>query len=145
MLVVMVLTAVMALLGAGLLVSSSKYLANANAAKTGVGLSSCAQAVRQFLGSRADAGISAVSLYLSSVDAGTAKAIALTGGHYENAGTWRLPSTSNFGARVTIATDNLTNALPMSIGTSAPTTTGTAVCTDSDGRTYEVEFSLVGG
>jgi hypothetical protein len=46
---------------------------------------------------------------------------------------------------VTVTTQNLANALPMNIGTSTPTTTGVAVCTDSSGRTYEVEFSLVGG
>jgi type II secretory pathway pseudopilin PulG len=142
---VMVLTAVMAVLGAGLLVSSNKYLANANAAKTSTGLSSCAQAVRQYLAAQAALGpIGNLSLTVAA-DGGTP--ITLVGGHYEaaDAGNFRLPSTSTFGVRVTASTQNLTNALPMNVGTGTPTTNGTAVCTDSDGRTYEVEFSLVGG
>lgn len=146
-LMVMVLAAVMALLGAGLLVSSNKYLANANAARNSAGLSNCAQAVRQYLQAQAAVGlISNLSLLVpGSVDGGIS--ISLTGGHYEalSSTTFKLPSTSTFGTQTVPSTQNLANAMPMNIGTAVPNTTGTAVCTDADGRTYEVEFSLVGG
>lgn len=145
MLVVMVMVMVMALLGAGLLVASSKYISSANAAKSSMGLSSCAQAVRQYLAAQMAAG-SVTSLSFTIPSSGTP--ITLQGGHYENISTlnFRLPSPpSGFGSRVSASTQNLANALPMNIGTSSPTTTGAAVCTDSNGRTYEVEFSLIGG
>jgi type II secretory pathway pseudopilin PulG len=143
MLVVMVLVVVMALFAAGLLVSSSKYLSSANAAKTSIGLSSCAQAVRNYLSAQLAAG-SISSLSFAVPSSGTP--ISLVGGHYErpDAGNYQLTVTSTFGSRVTATTQNLANALPMNVGTSNPTTSGTAVCTDSDGRTYEVEFSFVG-
>jgi hypothetical protein len=143
---VMVMVFLMALLGAGVLVAAGKYVSSANAAKTSMGLSSCAQAVRQYLAAQAAVG-TITNLLLTVPSSGTP--ITLKGGHYENIDTlnFKLPSppSNNFGSRVTVTTQNLANALPMNIGTSTPTTTGVAVCTDSSGRTYEVEFSLVGG
>jgi hypothetical protein len=142
---VMVMVFLMALLGAGVLVAAGKYVSSANAAKTSMGLSSCAQAVRQYLAAQAAVGTIA-NLLLTVPSSGTP--ITLQGGHYEAINTinFRLPSSpSTFGSRVTVTTQNLANALPMNIGTTIPTTTGVAVCTDSSGRLYEVEFSLVGG
>ena len=145
MLLVMVMVLAMALLGAGVLVASSKYLSVANASTSSMGLSSCAQAVRQYLAAQQTAGpLTSLSFTVPS----TGTAVTLQGGHYENISTinFQLPSPpGSFGARATASTQNLANALPMNIGTSSPTTTGTAVCSDSNGRTYEVEFSLVGG
>jgi type II secretory pathway pseudopilin PulG len=143
MLVVMVMVFAMALMGVGVLVSASKYLSSANAATTSVGLSSCAQAVRQYLAAQSAAG-SLGNLSLTVPSTGTP--ITLQGGHYENISTlnFALPSSpSSFGSRLTATTQNLANALPMNIG-GGTTTTGAAVCTDSNGRTYEVEFSLIG-
>jgi type II secretory pathway pseudopilin PulG len=143
-LLVMVMVFLLALIGAGVLVAAGKYVSSANAAKTSMGLSSCAQAVRQYLAAQAAVGsISNLTLTVPS----SGSPITLQGGHYENINTlnFKLPSTSTFGTKVTATTQNLANALPMNVGTSSPTTTGTAVCTDSSGRTYEVEFSLVGG
>jgi len=145
MVMVMVIVFLMALVGAGVLVAAGKYVSSANAAKTSMGLSSCAQAVRQYLAAQAAVGtITNLTLTVPS----TGSPITLQGGHYENINTlnFKLPSSpSSFGSRTSVLTQNLANALPMNIGTSIPTTTGTAVCTDSSGRTYEVEFSLVGG
>src|SRR5262249_5843911 len=111
---------------------------------TSMGLSSCAQAVRQYLAAQQAAG--AIGSLSFTVPA-TGTPITLQGGHYENINivSFQLPSPPNgFCARVSGATQNLANALRLSIGTGGVTTTGTAVCTDANGRTYEVEFSLVG-
>jgi hypothetical protein len=142
---VMVMVFLMALLGAGVLVAAGKYVSSANAAKTSMGLSSCAQAVRQYLAAQAAVG---TITNLSLTVPGTGTPITLKGGHYEAIDTLNFKiqsSPSTFGSRVTVTTQNLANALPMNIGTNTPTTTGVAVCTDSSNRTYEVEFSLVGG
>lgn len=144
MLMAMVLAIAMSLLAAGALVATSKFLSATNAATSSMGLSSCAQAVRQYLTAQQAAG-SLTSLSFTVPSSGTP--ITLQGGHYENINTinFQLPSTSStFGSRVSSATQNLANALPMNIAGTGSATTGTAVCTDSNGRTYEVEFSLVG-
>jgi hypothetical protein len=144
MLMAMVLSIAMSLLAAGALVATSKYLSATNQATSSMGLSSCAQAVRQYIAAQSAAG-SMATLSLTVPSTGTP--VTLQGGHYENinAINFTLPSSpSSFGTRMTtMTTQNLANALPMSIG-GGSTTTGTAVCTDSNGRTYEVEFSLAG-
>jgi hypothetical protein len=38
---------------------------------------------------------------------------------------------------------NIANAMPMVLGSSSTPRVGSAVCTDPDGRTYEVEFSWI--
>jgi hypothetical protein len=142
MLMAMVLAIAMSLLAAGALVATSKYLSATNAATSSMGLSSCAQAVRQYIAAQSSAGSMNT---LSFTVPATGNPITLQGGHYENINTinFQLPSSpSTFGLKP-VPTQNLANALPMS--TSLGTTiTGTAVCTDSNLRTYEVEFSLAG-
>jgi hypothetical protein len=107
-------------------------------------LSSCAQAVRQYLAAQQAAG-SLGSLALTVPSTGTP--ITLQGGHYEGIDTvnFKITTTSpsGFGLKTTQpGSQNLAGALPMGIGGNAITTTGTAVCTDSNGRNIEVEFSM---
>jgi type II secretory pathway pseudopilin PulG len=144
MLMAMLLVLAMTLVGAAALIATSKQLSSANAAKTSMSLSSCAQAVRQYLAAQQAAG-STGTLALSVPSTGAP--ITLQGGHYENIDTvnYKITTTapSGFGLQTqATGSQNLAGALPMGIGGTAVTTTGVAVCTDPNGRTAEVEFSM---
>jgi hypothetical protein len=74
--------------------------------------------------------------------------VTMQGGHYEN-----LPdggavilagAPSSFGVKGGSSVQNIANAMPMVLGSGTSQQIGSAVCTDADGRTYEVEFSYVG-
>jgi archaellin len=143
MLLAMVLVAAMTLVAAAALIATSKQLSGSNAAKTSMGLSSCAQAVRQYLAAQTSAG--AVSSLAFSVPS-SGVPITLQGGHYETIDSVNFrfsTAPSGFGVQTQGGgSQNLAGALPMGIGGASVTTTGTALCTDSNGRTAEVEFSM---
>ena len=144
MLMALLLVTAMTLVGAAALIATSKQLSGANAAKTSMSLSSCAQAVRQYLAAQQASG-SVGNLALMVPSSGTP--ITLQGGHYEGIDTvnFKITTTSpsGFGLKTTQpGSQNLAGALPMGVAGNAITTTGTAVCTDSNGRTIEVEFSM---
>lgn len=145
LLTVVALMMVLALAGAALLVVSRQSSAAAKHAETSVGLANCAMAVRQYVASKISGGSAMDSL---SFAIPTTKApITLQGGHYDaiNITTFNLPPGPAFGTSMVSSTavENLANALPMNLAVKAQTTSGTAVCTDVNGRTYEVEFSYV--
>jgi hypothetical protein len=58
---------------------------------------------------------------------------------------FKLAAPAGFGAVGATSVENLANALPLALGKTSTPTTGTAVCTDASGRTYEVEFSFISG
>lgn len=156
LLTVMIVLVVVTLLGAGIIVASGKNFSNAKSREQSVGLSNCAQAVRNYIGSQitskagfpqATVGGQTVSTMSFTVP-GTPTAITLQGGHYDDATSvvaFTLPAAATFGATGGSSIQNLANALPLGVGASATQVRGTARCIDAGGRTYEVEFSYIGG
>jgi type II secretory pathway pseudopilin PulG len=151
LLTVLIVLVVITALGAGVILLSGKHMAGAAARESAVGLSNCAQAVRQYIGSQVAAGTVATCpstswpCSLNFSVPGTNAAISLQGGHYDNvtlAG-FTLPSPPAFGVKTGNSIENLANSLPLTLGTSKSATTGTAVCIDANGRSYEVEFSFL--
>jgi hypothetical protein len=145
LLTVLIVLLVVTLLSVGSMVMSGKHLSNAKARESSVGLSNCAHSVRQYLGAQITSGVGVPSLSFSVP--GTTAAIKLEGGHYDaiNVNSFKLAAPAGFGAQGGTSVENLANALPLTLGKTATPTTGTAVCTDASGRTYEVEFSFISG
>lgn len=143
LLTVLIVLLVITALGAGVIVVTGKFLSGSKARETSVGLSNCAQAVRQYLGSQIVAGVGVPQL--SFAVPGTHAAITLSGGHYDaiDVTSFKLPAPPAFGAKAGNSIENLANSLPLTLGTTRTPTTGTAVCTDASGRHYEVEFSFL--
>jgi hypothetical protein len=143
LLLVLVVLLALTMLGVLVLNSSGKQLSGARHRENAVGLSSCAQAVRQFIAAQVIAGQALTSLSFSVP--GTTASISLQGGHYDaiQVTAFTLPGGAPFGVQAGPSVENLANALPMGISAAAVTHTGSAVCTDANGRTYEVEFSFV--
>lgn len=134
------------LLGAAVVVVSGRHLSESRQRETSVGLSNCALGVRQYLAAQIAAGGGSLTS-LSMTIPGTSQAITLVGGHYDapSAGSFSIPSGPPFGGPSGSSIQSLSNALPMSLGSSATQRTGTAICTDANSppRTFEVEFSFV--
>lgn len=130
------------LLGAAIVGVSGRHLSGARQRESAVGLSNCAMAIRQYLASQVTSGSALASLSFTVPATGTP--ITLQGGHYDgiNVTSFTLPSGAPFGVAST-SVENIANSMPMTLGTQAVQRTGTAVCTDSNGRNYEVEFSFV--
>lgn len=145
LLTVLIVLLVVTLLSVGSMVMSGKHLANARARESAVGMSNCAQSVRQYLGAQVASGAGVPSLSFSV--AGTNATVKIEGGHYDaiNVNSFKLAPPPSFGAKGGTSIENLANALPLTLGTAAVPTTGSAVCTDASGRTYEVEFSFISG
>lgn len=144
LLVVLLVLLVIMMLGGALVTMSGKTMSSAKQRETTVELANCAQAVRSYVGSqvKSGAGLSQMTFTI----AGTNAPIKLEGGHYENINisnfSWNPPS---FGSKPSNTVENLANALPLGLGGSNPPTVGTAVCTDTNGHQYEIEFAFVGG
>jgi type II secretory pathway pseudopilin PulG len=140
--VLFVVTAITAL-GAIAVVGSGRHLANARVREANVGLSSCALAVRQYVAAQVTgAGLTSLNFTVPS----TGAAIKLQGGHYDNVQltAFTLAPGPSFGSGGWASIENIANATPMNLGGGSTQQTGSAVCTDADGRTYEVEFSYLG-
>lgn len=146
MLVVMALMVLLALVGASLLIMSMNASTSSKYAQASVGLSNCAMAVRAHLSANAKAGGTLGANMLTVTNTTTGQGITISGQHYESfpAGV-TLVAPPQFGA-VTggVSVENLANALPLNMGTSAVVQTGVALCRDQNGREYEVEFSFSG-
>lgn len=140
--VLLVLLAV-SIFGAAVVITSSRNLSQARARETSVGLSNCAMAIRHYISSQVAGGGALASLNFKVP--GTAQAMTLQGGHYDNIqiSSFTLPADTGFGGVSGSSVQNLANAMPMKMGSSATQVTGTAVCTDSNNRNYEVEFSFL--
>jgi hypothetical protein len=145
LLVVLVCLVAISLLGAGILRLTGFSLSNARHRETSVELSSCAQAVRQFISSSVKAGSAMSTDTYSFSIPGTGAQIKLDANHYETGIAVTLPSPAGgFGAGSgNTSVENLANAMPMGIGGSPVRHTGVALCTDANNRTYEVEYSYV--
>jgi hypothetical protein len=140
---VLIVVLAITLLGAAIIVGSGRHLASARIRETNEGLVNCAMAVRQYIAANVTSGSSMATLNFTVPSTGAA--ITLKGGHYENAdGGSALAAAPVFGVKTGSSVQNIANAMPMVLGTSTTQQTGSAVCTDPDGRTYEVEFSYVG-
>jgi hypothetical protein len=142
---VLIVVLAITLLGTALIVGSGRHLASARIRESNVGLENCAQAVRQFVAANVVAGTAMNTLSFTVPSTGTA--ITIMGGHYADAGpTYALALSGGpkFGGTGGSGVQNLANAMPMVLGASSSQQTGSAVCTDPDGKTYEVEFSYVG-
>jgi Tfp pilus assembly protein PilX len=143
---VLIVVLAITLLGVAVMLGSSRYLANARNREHNVGLANCAMAVRQYVAGQVTSGTPVTTLRFSipAVDGG----MAILAGHYENTpdgGTVTLAGAPPaFGVKSGASVQNIANAMPMTIGTGTTQQTGSAVCVDPDGRTYEVEFSYVG-
>jgi type II secretory pathway pseudopilin PulG len=156
---VIIVLLIVSLLSAGVMLLSGKQLSGARQRETAVGLSSCAQAVRQYIGSQITAKVNATCpstdwpCGLSFTVPGTQTAITLQGGHnirFADGGpgwpdpNFKLTAVSPLGGAGS-SIENLANAMPLTLGKTLTPTSGSAVCTDASGRTYEVEFSFISG
>jgi type II secretory pathway pseudopilin PulG len=147
LLTVLIVVLAIAVLGGIAVVASGRHLSNARLRETNVGLENCALAVRQYVAAQVTgAGLSTTSNLTFTVPA-TGTSIVIKGGHYENelgtnwADSRNAPS---FGSAGWSSIENIANAMPMNLGSGSTQQAGFAVCTDVDGRKYEVEFSYVG-
>lgn len=143
LLTVLIVVLAITLLGTALVVGSGRHLATARIRESNVGLANCALAVRQYVAANVVGGTNMTTLNFTVPATGAA--ITLVGGHYENAtGGVTLAGGPTFGVKTGSSVQNIANAMPMALGSSTSQQTGSAVCTDADGKTYEVEFSYVG-
>jgi hypothetical protein len=139
---VLIVVLAITLLGTALMLASGRHLSGARLHETNVGLSNCAMAVRQYIAANVSGGPGLTTLNFTVPSTGAT--ILLTGGHYEAAdGGFTLAAAPTFGVKSASSVQNIANSMPMTIGTAATQRSGSAVCTDPDGRTYEVEFSWV--
>jgi type II secretory pathway pseudopilin PulG len=144
LLTVLIVVLAIAVLGGIAVVASGRHLSNARLRETNVGLENCALAVRQYVAAQVTgAGLTNLTFTVPA----TVTAIVIKGGHYENElGTNYLDVrvAPSFGSSGWSSIENIANAMPMNLGSGSTQQTGFAVCTDVDGRKYEVEFSYVG-
>lgn len=139
---VLIVVLAITLLGTALMVGSGRHLSGARLHEHNVGLSNCAMAVRQYIAANVSGGPGLSTLNFTVPTTGAT--INLTGGHYEKTdGGYTLAATPSFGVKGGSSVQNIANAMPLSIGSGATQRSGSAVCTDPDGRTYEVEFSWI--
>lgn len=143
LLTVLIVVLAITVLGAAMVVTSGRHLASARVRESNVGLASCAMAVRQYVASQVT-GAGMPTLDFSVPATGTP--IKLQGGHYENiqVSAFTLTAPAAFGVKSSSSVQNIANAMPIVLGASSTQQTGSAVCTDQDNHTYEVEFSYVG-
>jgi hypothetical protein len=145
---VLIVVLAITLLGTALIVGSGRHLASARIRESNVGLANCALAVRQLVAANVVGGTAMTTLNFTIPATGGAtglQAIKIVGGHYGNAdGGSVLAGGPSFGQKGGSSVQNIANAMPMVLGSGTTQQTGTAVCTDGDGKTYEVEFSYVG-
>ena len=142
LLTVLIVVLAITLLGTALILGSGRHLASARIRESNVGLANCALAVRQYVAANVVGGGGMTSLNFTVPATGAA--ITLTGGHYENTpGVVLLAGGPVFGGKTGTSVQNIANAMPMVLGNASVQSTGTAVCTDADGKTYEVEFSYI--
>ena len=140
---VLIVVLAITLLGTALVLGSGRHLSSARLRESEVGLTNCAMAVRQYVAANVTGGAGLATLNFTVPSTGAT--ITLKGGHFENAtGSYALAAAPAFGAKAGSSVQNIANAMPMVLGASSTQQTGSAVCTDPDGRTYEVEFSYVG-
>jgi hypothetical protein len=143
LLVVLVCLVAISLLGAGILRLTGFTLSNARHRETGVGLSSCAQAVRQFVSASSRAGTMTPLTYSFSIP-GTNGQIKITPEHYDlSGGGPNLPTDSFGGGGNLLGVQDLTNVLPTSLANTGKAYTSGTLCTDANGRVYEIEFGYV--
>lgn len=142
LLVVLVVLVIVALLGAAIVTASMGTVSEARNRESAVGLSNCTQAIRHYIYSvvQGNAALTSLSFTLP----GTTTPITLQGGHYDaiNVTSFILPSGPTFGGITGPDVEQLGNAMPLVALGGASTTIGSAVCTDGNGRSYEVEFSF---
>jgi hypothetical protein len=143
LLTVLIVVLAITVLGMAVVVGSGRHLTSARIRETNEGLVNCAMAVRQYIsGAVAPGGAGLTGLNFTIPSTGTP--ITLKGGHYEAAdGGFLITTPSTFGVKSASSVQNIANAMPMELGNTATQKTGSAVCTDPDGRTYEVEFSWI--
>lgn len=139
---VLIVVLAITLLGTALMVGSGRHLAGARLHESNIGLTNCAMAVRQYIAANVTGGVGLSTLNFTVPSTGAT--ITLKGGHYETAdGGYTLAAAPSFGVKSGGSVQNIANSMPMTIGAGATQRTGSAVCTDPDGRTYEVEFSWI--
>jgi type II secretory pathway pseudopilin PulG len=147
LLTVLIVVLAIAVLGGIAVVGSGRYLSNARLRETNVGLENCVQAVRQYVAAQVTGpGLTASSNLTFTVPA-TGTSIVIKGGHYEDEKGTNWADTrpaSSFGSPGWSSIENIANAMPMNLGSGSTQQSGFAVCTDTTGRKYEVEFSYVG-
>jgi Tfp pilus assembly protein PilX len=153
LLVVLICLVAISLLGAGILRLTGFSLSNARHRETSVELSSCAQAVRQYVSSWVKANPTAPfpTDTFSFTIPGTSANIVMNANHYTpdpanlmKTLTPPVGTASTFGTGGSGGTsvENLANAMPMGVGSPPVRHTAVALCTDANGRTYEVEYSF---
>ena len=147
LLVVLVCLVAISLLGAGILRLTGSTLSNARHRETGVEMSSCVQAVRQFV-SAAVKGKSTMSTdnYVFTIPGTNGQQFKLTAQHYDSApSTPTLSSAGDgFGAGSDAnAVENLANVLRTRSFVTGGNRTAVVNCTDPNGRVYEVEYRFV--
>jgi hypothetical protein len=146
LLVVLVCLVAISLLGAGILRLTGFTLSNARHRETGVGLSSCAQAVRQFVSASVRAGGSMnTGTYQFSIPGTNGQQIKITPEHYDTSGGGPTLANDGFGGGASAASgvENIGNVLKTRNFLRKVYHSGGTLCTDANGRVYEVEYSYV--
>jgi Tfp pilus assembly protein PilX len=144
LLVVLVCLVAISLLGAGILRLTGFTLSNARHRETGVGLSSCAQAIRQFVSASVKSGSTMTTDTYSFSIPGTNGQIKITPEHYDTSGGGPTLASDTFGASSAASgVENIGNVLPTRSFGQQKLHSGGTLCTDANGRVYEVEYSYV--
>ncbi len=145
MMMTMVVIVGLLLLSVGALVFASNYNAGAAAMRRRQQLANCALSVRQYVASQLRFPSSPTLSTLNFTIPGSAGNIVLQGGHYNQA----LPSVTQFqitgssNGGIASSVEELGNNIRANSG--GANLTGSATCTDADGKQYEVEFSFAFG
>lgn|GEM_PF-4506406 len=145
MMMTMVIIVGLLLLSVGALVFASNYNAGAAAMRRRQQLANCALSVRQYVASQLRFPSSPTLSTLNFTIPGSAGNIVLQGGHYNQP----LPSVTQFqitgssNGGIASSVEELGNNIRANGG--GGNLTGSATCTDADGKQYEVEFSFAFG
>ena len=142
MMITMVIIVGLLLLSAGALVFASNYNAGAAAMRRRQQLANCALSVRQYVASQLRFPSSPTLSVLNFTIPGSAGNIVLQGGHYNqplpSVTQFRITGSSNGG--IASSVEEMGNNIRANGG--GGNLTGSATCTDADGKQYEVEFSF---
>jgi len=145
MMLTMIIIVGLLLLSMGALVFASNYNAGASAMRRRQQLANCALSVRQYVASQLRFPSSPALQTLNFTIPGSSGNIVLQGGHYNqplpSVTGFQLTGSSNGGIATSI--EELGNNVRSSSG--GGNMTGSATCTDADGKQYEVEFSFAFG
>lgn len=146
LLLTLIILVVLTFIAAGAITIGGIEMESATNDKVATQLQNCAMAVRQYIASQLRFPSAPSLKSLNFTIPGTPNPISLQGGHYDNHTNLTISQfTTNLGGGQTSSNiEDLTNWIPPSGGGSSAVW-GTAVCQDSYGHQYEVEFAMAFG